>query len=62
MPARQPANCVVDAREAEAIEMGELDQELDDLGAEFMTLMITLTTSQCFESAPYLNWWCEMQP
>jgi hypothetical protein len=30
------ANCVVDAREAEAIEMGELDQELDDLGAEFM--------------------------
>jgi hypothetical protein len=24
-----------DAREAEAIEMGELDQELDDLGAEF---------------------------
>jgi hypothetical protein len=26
---------VADAREAEAIEMGELDQELDDLGAEF---------------------------
>jgi hypothetical protein len=26
---------LADAREAEAIEMGELDQELDDLGAEF---------------------------